>query len=225
MARIESVTSTRPSREERPDLDDAPADVSESLAESAPTLSFPASLPLFVAAMELVTEAIVITDTEATIQYVNPAFTRISGYSPEEALGRNARLLKSGQQDPVYYRELWQTILSGKVWRGELLNRRKDGALYTALISITPVHDLSGHIANFIAIEEDVTDRRATEVQIQSNVKNPQEARHVATLGGWELDELASEFHASEGFLRIFDWPSTVGNCTLAEGNGSHPGK
>ena len=63
----------------------------------------------------------------ATIQYVNPAFTRITGYSAEEVVGQNARLLKSGRQDPAYYQDLWQTILSGEVWRGELINQRKDG--------------------------------------------------------------------------------------------------
>jgi PAS domain S-box-containing protein len=114
-------------------------------------------------------EGMMITDVHGTIQYVNPAFTRITGYSAAEALGHNPRLLKSGQQDPTYYAELWQTILSGKVWHGKLTNRRKDGTLYTEEMTVAPVRDPSGAVINFVAIKRDVTERiRAEEELYQS---------------------------------------------------------
>jgi PAS domain S-box-containing protein len=115
------------------------------------------------AAIQQAAEAIVITDTQATIRYVNPAFTKMTGYSPKETIGKNPRLLKSGSQDPAYYEDLWDTIRAGQVWHGGLVNRRKDGTLYTEEMSITPVRDPGGEIVQYIAIKQDVTDRRAAE--------------------------------------------------------------
>jgi two-component system, sensor histidine kinase and response regulator len=175
------------------------------------------SLALLATAIAQIGEAIVITDTSATIQYVNPAFTRMTGYSAEEAAGQNTRLLKSDRQDPAYYRVLWQTILAGEVWRGELINRRKDGTLYTAEISITPVRDPSGAIANFIAINQDVTEHRATEAALHSSEKKLEDAQHITPLGGWELDARASEFRGSAGFFRIFDWTPSAAAIPFAK--------
>jgi len=87
----------------------------------------------------------------------------MTGYSPEEAIGKNPRLLKSECQDPAYYKDLWGTIRAGQVWHGELVNRRKDGTRYTEEMSITPVRDAGGEIVQYIAIKQDVTDRRAAE--------------------------------------------------------------
>jgi two-component system, sensor histidine kinase and response regulator len=132
-------------------------------------------------------EGIVITDTQGTIQYVNPAFTRITGYSEEEAIGQNQRILKSGRQDSSYYEELWRTILSGNTWQGELVNRRKDDTLYTEAMSITPVRDASGAVTNFISIKQDVTERkRAEEAQafLASIVESSQDAIIGTTLDG-----------------------------------------
>jgi PAS domain S-box-containing protein len=116
-----------------------------------------------VAAIEQAAEAIVITDTSGKIQYVNPAFTRMTLYSSQEAVGQDPSVLKSGLQTAAFYRELWTTITSGQVWHGELVNRRKDGTLYTEEMSITPVRAPSGEIASYIAIKQDVTQRRAGE--------------------------------------------------------------
>ncbi|MGO9272247.1 MAG: PAS domain S-box protein [Terriglobia bacterium] len=138
-----------------------------------------AQLAALPTAIEQAADGIVITDTQGTIQHVNPAFTRITGYSAAEAVGRNPRLLKSGRQDPGFYDELWKTILSGQVWRGELVNRRKDGLLYTEAMTITPVRDTSGAVTNFIAIKQDVTERkRAEEAQafLASIVESSQDA-------------------------------------------------
>ena len=114
-------------------------------------------------AIEQAAEGIVITDAAGKIQYVNPAFTSMTGYSAAEALGQNPRILKSGTQASGYYQELWRTILEGRVWRGELINRRKDGSLYIEEMTITPVRDPRGATASFIAIKQDVTERRAAE--------------------------------------------------------------
>ena len=116
-----------------------------------------------IVAVEQAAEGIVITDTTGKIQYVNPAFTAITGYSREESVGQNPRVLKSGRQSAVFYKELWNTIASGRVWQGELENRRKDGTLYNEEMSITPVRSTNGEIVTYIAIKRDVTERRAAE--------------------------------------------------------------
>ena len=96
-------------------------------------------------------EAIVVTDCAANIRYVNQAFTAMTGYTAEEVVGQSTRLLKSGSQDPEYYKDLWETVSAGRVWHGELINRRKDGACYTEDMRIGPVRDAQGKIAGYIA--------------------------------------------------------------------------
>ena len=112
-------------------------------------------------------EAIVITSATGKIQYVNPAFTRITGYEPDDVIGETPRILKSGQQDPAHYERLWKTISAGRGWRGELINRRKDGTLFTEKLSITPVLNSLGRPSNYIAVGQDVTERRAAEAARQ----------------------------------------------------------
>ncbi len=119
------------------------------------------------AAIEQAAEAVVITDPEGRIEYVNPAFSWMTGYDREEVLGQPMRLLKSGRHPPEFYRLLWETIRGGKVWQGELVNRRKDGTLYPEEMSITPVLDAGGKITNFIALKQDVTERKKTEEQLR----------------------------------------------------------
>ena len=122
-------------------------------------------LDLQVAALEAAANAIVITDCDGTIQWVNHAFTTMTGYDKEEVLGKNPRLLKSGDQSQSYYDKLWSTISSGKVWEGEIVNKRKDGTTYTEEMMITPVTQGSGDTAHtyFIAIKHDITERRRTQ--------------------------------------------------------------
>jgi PAS domain S-box-containing protein len=116
-----------------------------------------------VAAVEQAAHGIVITDTDGKIQYVNPAFTAMTGYSSEEAVGQDPRILKSGRQSAAAYQELWSTVKSGRVWHGELINRRKDGTFYTEEMRIAPVLGSNGEIVSYIAIKQDVTERRAAE--------------------------------------------------------------
>ncbi len=117
------------------------------------------------AALEAAANTIVITDRDGTIQWVNSAFTQLTGYAVEEALGENPRLLKSGRHDLAFYENLWRTILSGQVWHSELINKRKDGSLYTEEMTITPVQDSHRQITHFIAIKQDISERKEVEAE------------------------------------------------------------
>jgi PAS domain S-box-containing protein/putative nucleotidyltransferase with HDIG domain len=115
------------------------------------------------AALEAAADGIVITDHTGTIEWVNPAFTRLTGYAPEEACGQSPRMLSSGCHDQAFYRRLWDTILSGELWHGETVNRRKDGTLYTEEQTIAPVVHATGQITHFVAIKHDITARKNAE--------------------------------------------------------------
>ncbi|MEE7624964.1 diguanylate cyclase [Methylobacter sp. Wu8] len=123
---------------------------------------------LLIAALEAAANGIVITDKDATIIWANPAFGRLTGYSPEEALGNKPnQLTKSGLQNEIFYRDMWADLLDGKHWRGELINKRKNGNLYHEELSIAPVKNGAGEITHFIGIKEDITERKAMEAQLQ----------------------------------------------------------
>ncbi|RMG43574.1 MAG: response regulator [Acidobacteria bacterium] len=119
------------------------------------------------AALEASANAVLIANADGTIEWVNRAFTELTGYSREEAVGRTPAILRSGRHDPAFYEDLWTTILSGRVWRGEIVNRRKDGTLYTEQMTITPVLDDEGRPARFIAIKQDVTEERRKREQLE----------------------------------------------------------
>ena len=110
------------------------------------------------------------TDASGRIEYLNPAFETLTGYTASEALGENPRILSSGRQSREFYRKLWRTITSGRPWNGRVVNRRKDGEIYTVLQTITPIVDERGEVTHFVAIHEDVT----------AQVKAEQQIRHMA---------------------------------------------
>jgi PAS domain S-box-containing protein len=112
--------------------------------------------------------SIVITDTNGLIEYVNPKFCEVTGYTREEVLGENPRILKSGETREEEYRELWRTITSGKTWKGLFHNRRKNGELFWEEATIGPVKDDSGRIVNFLALKKDITRRKETEDQLRA---------------------------------------------------------
>jgi PAS domain S-box-containing protein len=120
-------------------------------------------LRLLGAALEAAANAIVISDVNGSIEWVNPAFTRLTGYSLTEVRGQNPRLLKSGKHGPELYARLWNTILAGNVFRGKIVNRRKDGALYLEQMTITPVRAADGAISHFIAVKESCDPRPLTD--------------------------------------------------------------
>ena len=110
--------------------------------------------------------SVIITDPEGVIEYVNPQFTRSTGYSREEVLGKRMNVLNSGCNSPAQYRVLWETILNGMVWKGELLNRRKSGELYWEQVSISPVRDDDGTITHFVGLQHDISETKRLEEQL-----------------------------------------------------------
>lgn len=117
-------------------------------------------------AVEQSGDLVIITDRNGIIEYVNPAFQTLTGYSSQEVLGRKPNLLKSGQQGPPYYKALWETVLSGNVFRGVLANKKKNGELFYAEKTIAPVRDASGNITHFISNDRDITERKKLEAQL-----------------------------------------------------------
>ena len=143
----------------------------EELRREAEALSnADATLRLHGAALTAAANAIVITDTRGTIVSVNPAFSQLTGYAADEAIGRNPReLIKSARQDPRIYKDLWETVASGRVWSGELTNRRKDGTDYPEYQVITPLRNAEGAITHFIAIKEDLSGRKRAEEALRQS--------------------------------------------------------
>jgi two-component system, cell cycle sensor histidine kinase and response regulator CckA len=132
------------------------------------------------AAVEQTADSVMITDIEGNIQYVNPAFERITGYSKQEALGQNARILKSRKTDASVHRELWETISNGAIWVGQLTNKRKNGTLYEERATISPVRDDSGQIVNYIAVKQDTT----TQTQLEAQLRQAQKMEAIGQLAG-----------------------------------------
>ncbi len=123
------------------------------------------SLRLQAAALDAAANAIVISNTEGVIQWVNPAFTKLTGYSAEEAIGQKTSLLRSRVQAQAFYDDLWNTLANGRVWHGELVNRRKDGSAYMEEQTITPVRNEQGRVFRYISIKQDITKRKQAEEQ------------------------------------------------------------
>jgi PAS domain S-box-containing protein len=150
-------------------------------------------------AVEQAAETIVITDTDGTIQYANPAFERISGFSREEAIGKNPRILKSGRHDRDYYQEMWNTLLRGEVWRGGFINRRKDGSLFDETAVISPVRDAGGRIVNYVAVKRDVT----REVHIEEQLRQAIKMEAIGKLAGGIAHDFNNLLTAILGFSDI----------------------
>ncbi|MHC4454889.1 MAG: response regulator, partial [Planctomycetota bacterium] len=129
---------------------------------------------------------VVITDLNGNIEYANPKFTETTGYSLEEAIGKNPRILKSGNNPPEMYRELWNTINAGKEWRGDFSNKRKNGDIYWETASISPIKSSDGTFTNFIAVKEDITERKNTEEKLA----RAKEEMEIATKSITGLNEL-----------------------------------
>lgn len=111
--------------------------------------------------------SIIITDRRGIIEYVNPRFSQVTGYRIEEVVGKNPRIMKSGEQTTAFYKNLWDTLLSGHIWTGEFINKKKDGTKYVEKASIGPIFDESGKITHFVALKEDITDQKLWEQEIQ----------------------------------------------------------
>jgi PAS domain S-box-containing protein len=130
-------------------------------------------------AVEQSPATVVITDTKGTIEYVNPKFTLLTGYTAAEALGTNPRILKSGKQPPEFYRDMWETISAGKEWRGEFHNLKKNGESYWESASISPVTDEKGEITHYLAVKEDITDRKLALEALRVSEENLRERNRI----------------------------------------------
>jgi PAS domain S-box-containing protein len=146
------------------------------------------SLRMQSAALQAAANAIVITDQSGNILWVNAAFTALAGYTSQEVIGTNPRILKSGKQDDAFYRHLWQTISSGQVWSGEMTNRRKDGSLYADEMTITPLRDPDGVIARYIAIKHDVSGRKRAEEALRQSEEQFRAVFDLAPVGMAQAD-------------------------------------
>ncbi|MFQ6607910.1 MAG: PAS domain S-box protein [Fidelibacterota bacterium] len=151
-------------------------------------------------AVEQSPSAVVITDIDGNINYVNPKFEKVSGYMAEEVLGKNPRILKSGKQPREYYKELWDTIKSGKEWRGEFCNRKKNGDIFWVHAYVSPIIDGEGNITNFLSVQEDITERKRSEKLLENSQKQLQAlSSHIQRLQEDERARIAREIHDQLG--------------------------
>ena len=144
-------------------------------------------------------EVIVITDQEGTIQYVNPAFERVTGYTRAEALGQTPRVLKSGKHEAAFYRDLWQTLTSGRTWAGRFVNKRKDGTLYTEEATLSPVRDAAGRIVNYVAVKRDITES----LQLETQFQQIQKMESVGRLAGGVAHDFNNMLNVIQGYAEM----------------------
>ena len=157
------------------------------------------SRELLAAVVESGMDSVVVTDTKGTIKYVNPGFERSSGYSSDEALGLNPRVLKSGLQDDRFYRNLWETITAGRVWSGHFINRRKDGTLFEEDAAISPIFNAEGQITNYVAVKRDVT----REMALQKQLFQSQKMEAIGTLAGGIAHDFNNIIFAIIGYTEL----------------------
>jgi len=152
-------------------------------------------------AIEQADETIVITDAEGTIQYVNPAFEKTTGYTTEEAIGQNPRILKSDQHDDVFYKKMWETLSSGNEWSGEIINKKKDGTLFTENAVISPVFDSQGEIVNYVAAKHDITETKRLQA-LESRAERLETAGTIAGQVAHDFNNLLAPLMAYPEFIR-----------------------
>lgn len=166
-------------------------------------------------AVEQSPTSVVITDIKGNIQYSNPRFSELTGYSATEALGKNMHLIRSGQTHPRVYEQLWKTIRSGQTWSGTLLNRRKSGELYWEESIISPVFDNNNTIAYFIAVKQDVTTQKHKDDELQKRLKELEILHNISTAATSQLDlkvlvplvgeQIERAFSVQSVYIAIYD--------------------
>ncbi len=167
-------------------------------------------------AIEQATEVIMITDTQGLIQYVNPAFETVSGYTHEEAIGQSLHIMSSGQHSEAFYRELWETLRHGIPWQGRFVNKRKNGMLYTEEATISPVRDSTGAIINYVAVKRDITEHLTLHMQLAQ----AQKMESIGRLAGGMAHDFNNMLMAIIGYADLCrnELPeSHPGRCFLDE--------
>lgn len=179
--------------------------------------------------VEVTSSSVLITDARGNIEYVNPKFCELAGYQAQEVIGQNARLLRSGIHSPDFYRNLWQTITQGKIWRGELCDRKKNGEVYWESAIIAPVRDTAGEITHFVALKDDITVRKAyaDELQRTQEILKQKEAflrtmTEAAPISFYVADNRTNEIvYFNRRFCEIWGLESLKGQ--LQNGELKHP--
>jgi len=154
---------------------------------------------LLAIAIEQASESVFITDRNGKIQYVNPAFERLTGYARKEAINRNLRFLKSGKHDDRIFKQMWNTITRGDVWHGHIINRKKDGSFYEADASVSPVSDKSGKIINFVSIDRDITH----EIELEKQLIHALKIETIGTLAGGIAHDFNNILTSVIGFAEL----------------------
>ncbi|PTY05698.1 hypothetical protein DB347_15140 [Opitutaceae bacterium EW11] len=158
-------------------------------------------------AIEQAPVSMLITDLEGNIEYANPYFTEISGYTLPEVLGRNPRIFQSGQTPCETYVEMWRTLTAGQVWRGELCNRKKNGDRHDEFIVIAPVVDDTGKATHYVAVKEDITERKRAAAALRQSREQLATAEALAHVGHWSFDLVSGKNDWSDETYRIYEFP------------------
>lgn len=169
-------------------------------------------LQLQFSALTAAANAIVITDPRGNIEWINPSFAKLTGYSEAEAVGQNIRILSSGKQTAEFYGEMWAVIVKGGVWHGELTNRRKDGSFYNEDMTITPVQGENGNLTHFVAIKQDITERR----QMDARLRQAEKLEAIGTLAGGIAHDFNNVLAAMFGYAYLLQQEVT-GNSAASE--------
>jgi len=168
-----------------------------------------ASLTLLATAVEQSAEAILITDSQGVILYVNPAFEKTTGYTRAEAIGRNPRILKSDRHDAAFYRQMWDVLARGEVWHGRFINRHRNGTLHEENAIISPVRDSAGKVINYVAVKRDVT----REIQLEAELRQAQKLEAIGQLAGGvahDFNNILASILLQVGLLSLEDHLSPV---------------
>ncbi|MFQ5637738.1 MAG: PAS domain S-box protein [bacterium] len=150
--------------------------------------------------------SVIITDPQGNIEYVNPKFSQITGYTAKEVLGKNPRILKSGETPAKEYKKLWDTITSGGEWRGEFHNKKKNGELFWESASVSPIRDSEGVITHFVAVKEDITERKRLQEQraeLEKELRHAQKMETVGTLAGGIAHDFNNILQAIQGYVEM----------------------
>lgn len=165
-------------------------------------------LRLLAAALEEAANAVVLTDSQGTILWVNSAFTQMTGYTAAEAMGKDPSLWRSDKQDAAFYEALWNTIAAGTVWRGEVVNRKKDGSLYTEEMTVAPVRSAAGAISHYVAIKQDITPRKLAEQALRNAEQKYRSIFENAVLGIFQTNAEGEFLRVNPALARLAGYDS-----------------